>query len=346
MERKTFPNFILKIDADQGIVEHIFAVFGNVDLGNDMLHPGSFSKTIAERGNKVRVLDQHNTDSINRAIGKPLSMREISRAELPGDLLDRYPEATGGAWARTQFLMETPEGKGAFIRLKEGAIDEWSFAYDALDVDYSKVQAGGREVTVRNIRTVKLYEYSPVLWGMNPATTTISAKEKAGGEEPQEEQAASDLEAKVSQRPAENKAINLHERIQDVVRTFYQTFPDIHDPDSRMHVVYWVNQVWDEFVIVDQEGTAGNRTWKVLYSVGAAGAVNFAQPQDWIEVTMVFVPISNVQSSSAPPPGEQAGVKPHTEKAGPAEHDSQPPTSQDLLRIIEIAESEISLIEV
>jgi hypothetical protein len=287
-------------------------------------------------------------------------MREISRAELPGELLDKYPEATGGAWARTQFLMETPEGKGAFIRLKEGAIDEWSFAYDALDVDYSKVQANGREITARNIRTVRLYEYSPVLWGMNPATTTISAKDQNRADP---EEAPAEKGDKATQRPAEDKAINLQERVNDVVSGFYQTFPDIHDMDNRIHVIFWVKQVWDEFVIVDQEGTAGNRTWKVPYSVGANNAINFAQPQDWIEVTMVFVPITNTtQSSASPAPGEQAADKPPQNvaptpegsglqtqaKAGPGHADpgSAPPTSETLLRQIEISELEISLIEV
>jgi len=38
----------------------------------------------------------------------------------------------------------------------------------------------GKEVTVRNLRTLKLYEYSPVLWGMNQATGTLTAKDSAG----------------------------------------------------------------------------------------------------------------------------------------------------------------------
>jgi phage head maturation protease len=176
MERKIFPSFAVKVDTDRGVIEHIFAVLGNVDEGSDRLHLGSFAKTIAERGRKVRVLDHHNTDSIMRAIGKPLAMRELSRSELPPDLLMMYPTATGGVLAETQFLMDTPEGKGAFIRYKEGALDEWSFGYDALDVDYTKEIIDGKEMSVRNIRTLKLYEYSPVLWGMNPATATLSAK--------------------------------------------------------------------------------------------------------------------------------------------------------------------------
>lgn len=175
-EYKTFPALTTKVDAEQGIVESVVAVFGNLDLGNDVIHPGAFAKSIAERGLKVRVLDQHQTDSIMRVIGKPLAIREVGRSELPPELLAKCPEATGGLFTITQYLLDTPEGKGAFLRIKAGAIDEFSIGYDALDVDYSAATKDGRQVTARNLRTCRLWEYSPVIWGMNPATATVSAK--------------------------------------------------------------------------------------------------------------------------------------------------------------------------
>ena len=104
----------------------VVAVCGNLDLGGDIIHPGAFAKTIAEQGTKVRCLDNHNTDSILRVLGKTLAMREIGREELPPELLAKTPAATGGLWVRTKYLLDTPEGKGAFIRIKEGAIDEYS----------------------------------------------------------------------------------------------------------------------------------------------------------------------------------------------------------------------------
>ena len=182
MERKSVPFIATKIDSDLGIVEHIFAVFGVVDDGLDRIWPGAFVKTFNERGRKVRILDQHRTDTIMAALGKPLEMREIGRDELPSEVLSRFPEATGGAWARTQFLMNTPEGNGAFIRVKEGAVNEWSFGYDPLDIDYEEVVREGKTVNVRNLRTIRLWEYGPVLWGMNPATTTVSAKAETPSE--------------------------------------------------------------------------------------------------------------------------------------------------------------------
>jgi len=184
MERKTFQTAAIKLDEAQGIVEHIIAVMGNLDMGNDIIHPGAFAKTISERGTKVRVLDAHNTDSIMRVLGKPRSMREIGKHELPSDLLMKYPDANGALLVETQYLMNTPEGKGAFERIQSGAVDEYSIGYDPLDFDYSDVVHDGKKVTARNLRTLKLYEYSPVLWGMNSATATLSAKEKPSEEKP------------------------------------------------------------------------------------------------------------------------------------------------------------------
>jgi len=181
MERKSFQGYLTKIDDDLGIVEAIVAVMGNIDLGKDIIHPGAFTKTLSERGGKVRVLDSHKNDSIMRAIGKPVEIREIGISELPAELLAQYPDATGGLWARTQFLMDEPEGKGAYSRLKAGIIAEWSIGYDTVKggTDYSKVNQNGNEITVRNLREIKLYEYSPVLWGMNEGTTTLVAKTSA-----------------------------------------------------------------------------------------------------------------------------------------------------------------------
>ena len=179
MDHKTFSAYTLKADSAQGIVESIVAVMGNADQGDDVIHPGAFLKSITERRGKIRVLDQHQTDSIMRAIGKPLELREMARAELPADLLTRYPTATGGLYAKTQYLMNTPEGKGAFERIAGGAVDEYSIGYDALDTDFSSVIGGdGQKKTVRNLRTIKLYEYSPVLFGMNSATQTLSTKDQ------------------------------------------------------------------------------------------------------------------------------------------------------------------------
>ena len=187
MERKSFPFVALKVEEDQGIVEHLISVFGVEDRVMDIVHPGSFTKTLAERGDLIRVLDAHRRASVEDVIAKPLKIKEVPRGELPPKLLERFPEAIGGLWARTQFLMQARMGKEAFERAKAGVIS-WSFGYDPLDFDYTTKDDG---TTIRNLRTIRLWEYSPLPFGANPAAVTIAAKndpgeggdDDAGGEE-------------------------------------------------------------------------------------------------------------------------------------------------------------------
>lgn len=202
LEHRTEPKIVKRIpalytkvlDEDQGIVEEIFAVMGNIDHGKDRIFPGSFKKTLTERGGQVLVLDMHQTDSILRVIGKPIEIREIGKNELPQEIRLRFPDATGAVIAKTQYLLETPEGLGAFQRIKAGAIKELSFGFDIVDDGWSTVKArktedgwqldpNGDDLKVRDIRAVRLYEYSRVLWGMNPATSTVSVKSADPGPE-------------------------------------------------------------------------------------------------------------------------------------------------------------------
>jgi HK97 family phage prohead protease len=181
-ERKAFPCFIdikqFSDEADdQGIVEAVVAVFGNIDEGGDILHPGAFTKTLQERGHKVRVLNAHNSFSLADVIGKPLEIREIPREDLPFELQSGFPEVSGGLYTKTQYLMNTPEGKGAFERIKAGAVDEYSFGYDAVQVDFDEVERGDQKISVRNLRQVRLWEYSPVVFAMNAATATVGVKD-------------------------------------------------------------------------------------------------------------------------------------------------------------------------
>lgn len=184
-EYKTFPVTNTEInDEAQGIVTHTVAVMGNIDMGGDIIHPGAFTKTLVERGNKIRVIDQHKTDSILRVIGKPLELAEVRHDMLPPEVLLKFPEVQGALRVKTQFLMNTPEGRGAFERIKAGAIDEYSIGYEPIVQDFSTVTApDGKVRNVRNLREVRLLEYSPVIWGMNPATSTLDVKEGEGGED-------------------------------------------------------------------------------------------------------------------------------------------------------------------
>jgi phage head maturation protease len=318
MERKTFPAQVVQTDEAQGIIETIFAVMGNVDDGNDIIHPGAFSKTFVERGHKVRVLDQHRTDSVMSVLGKPMELREMDRAQLPPALLERVPEATGGAYAKLKFLMDTPEGKGAFIRLREGALSEWSFGYDALDTDYSQATKDGQPVTVRNLRQLKLYEISPVLFGMNSATGTVSAKSAPAEGKPYgvfhtgdewcvhkideeghmmgdslgchatEEEAEAQrraLYANVEDAGKGAKAENLSQAVEDVRNAFHHQFNTPNGP-----WFYWANAVYDEYIVASYEGDDGTQWFQIAYTHNENADIIFAPRSEWIEGQYDFMP--------------------------------------------------------
>lgn len=173
-EIKTLPAaFVTKKDATQGIVEAVVSVTGVADFHDDIIVAGAFKKTIVERGLKVKVLNHHNSWSVNDVIGVCLEMREVGRDGLPEEVLVAYPDATGGLVTRTQYLMDTPEGAGAFARINAGAIDEYSIGFRCLQYEWKKMEDGR---VLRLIKEVQLYEYSPVIWGANPATATVGVK--------------------------------------------------------------------------------------------------------------------------------------------------------------------------
>lgn len=183
-ETKQQAGALLDLSASEGIVEAVVSVFGVLDDGGDIVVPGAYAKTITERGRRIRVLDGHNSHSVMHVVGVPLAMRELSRAELPAEILSQWPEATGGLWTRTQYLLNTEEGAGVFARIASGALAEYSIGYQVMQAGYQDVEWRGSIVPARLLKEIKLWEYSPVVWGMNPATATVQVKAAETAPEP------------------------------------------------------------------------------------------------------------------------------------------------------------------
>lgn len=335
MERKSFPAFITKTDKVQGIVETIFAVFGNEDLGKDIIHPGAFVKTFAEHGGKVKVLDLHNIDSILRVLGRPLAFRELRKDELPETLLLEYPEATGAAWAQVKFNLETRNGHDAFLLIAAGDVDEWSFAYDALDFDFTGED--GKEV--RNLRTLKLWELSPVIWGMNPATTTTDAKER----KPEAEETDTHIRIRVRDPEdfedgsfrtipiAEDRGISaVIGRLKGETTTTVQSYIFAKDKED------WTiasAQAW-----VDEHDKTIVALTEVVYSVTAESEVN----TESILAVALGAMASDIAGTSKAGPDDDP-THPDNKGAGP---DDGPSTDKDLLKRIEIEQQQLTLMEV
>lgn len=166
MQIKSTNHFLKTINGRE--VNGIFAVHGNVDDGQDRSWPGSFAKTIQERNDRIRFLWQHDMSA--PPIAKVVAIREVGRNELPDAVLVKAPEAMGGVEVTREYL-DTPRGNEVLEGIKTGAITEMSYAYDAVKYDFEEdPNARSEWDRIRNLREVRLYEVSDVLWGMNPAT--------------------------------------------------------------------------------------------------------------------------------------------------------------------------------
>ncbi len=172
MELKTIPQHVKSVQ--DRTVTGIFAVMGNIDSYNDRLMPGAFTKTFAERGAKTKFLWQHNFEA--PAIGIIKSLRELSRDELPPEVLAVAPDAMGGAEVVREYL-NTPRGNEVLEGIKAGVPYEMSFGYDALKFSF-ETPADARDEwdKIRILQEVRLWEVSDVLWGANDATLASKAQ--------------------------------------------------------------------------------------------------------------------------------------------------------------------------
>lgn len=178
MEYKALPTFTKAVSGR--VVSGLFAVHGNVDSTNDRLQPGSFQKTIVERvaAQKVKFLWSHAVgDYWMGVVPEPpiavvKEVRELTRDELQTEypkVLMQAPEATGGVEVVREYL-DTTRGNEVLKGLQAGAITEMSWGFDAVKYDFEEVN----DTRIRNLREVRLWEVSDVLWGANEAT--VAAK--------------------------------------------------------------------------------------------------------------------------------------------------------------------------
>lgn len=126
-------------DSDEGIIEGYAAVWNTVDSYDSTFQRGAFTKTLQERGHRVKILWNHEDE----VIGKPLEIREDER----------------GLFVRAQLVLSVPKAREVYELVKAGAIDTFSFGFRTI-----------KDKWVNNIRTiteVMLMEVSPVIFEAN-----------------------------------------------------------------------------------------------------------------------------------------------------------------------------------
>ena len=152
----------------EGTVEAVVSVTNIVDNVNDVIEPGAYTKTLTKRMPKG--VWSHDTTI---PVARTLSAEEL----MPGD--NRLPEHlksvdAGGVLVKMQFNLNTTRGREAYEDIKFfGGEQEWSIGYS---VPEGESEMKGESQT-RFIKSLEWYEYSPVLFGAAPGTSTVSVKE-------------------------------------------------------------------------------------------------------------------------------------------------------------------------
>ncbi|HOA84019.1 MAG TPA: HK97 family phage prohead protease [Thermodesulfovibrio thiophilus] len=147
METKDFM-FDIKSVEDNGIVEGYAAVFGNKDLGNDIIDPGAFKKTINERKN-VPLLWYHQPPEV---LGLVFEMEEDNK----------------GLKSRSQINLDTQLGREKFSLIRQGAIKGMSIGFETIKEAW--------DGTVRRLKEIRLWEISLVTFPMNPLAQVTGIK--------------------------------------------------------------------------------------------------------------------------------------------------------------------------
>ncbi len=141
-----------KARGDKGEYEGHFSVFSNLDDGGDVMMPGAFAKTIADRRERI----------------KPMYMHDWTM--LLGPAPDVLAEDGKGLYAKGRLTLENfYAGQIVWPLLKDNALNEGSIGYETIQADWD--QTG-----VRLLKEVKLYEFSFVPLGMNSLTQIQAVK--------------------------------------------------------------------------------------------------------------------------------------------------------------------------
>ena len=149
-EHKAFPLQVKEINAESGTFSGYAAVFGNRDSYGDIIEPGAFAKTIADKGGEFPVLWQHDPWE---PMGGSTKMAEDEK----------------GLYVEASLSME-PSGKGrlAMDLLKRKAIRGLSIGYQVVQ---QTAEAGERRLT-----EIKLWEFSVVTFPANELALVTGVK--------------------------------------------------------------------------------------------------------------------------------------------------------------------------
>ncbi len=140
-----------KTDNRMGLFEGYASIFNMVDRGNDLILPGAFGRSLADRGaGGIKLLWQHDPKE-------------------PVGILDEIYEDARGLYVRGRLIMDVERAREACQLLGAGALDGLSIGFHTLK---STQRADG----VRLLSQVDLWEISLVTFPMNDSARISSFK--------------------------------------------------------------------------------------------------------------------------------------------------------------------------
>lgn len=151
--KRLYCPFEVKEIAETGVFSGYASVFGNVDAYGDMVMPGAFTKSLAEK--KPALLWQHNS-------------RE------PIGVWQNFKENEKGLFATGQLLVDgVARAKEAYALLKAGALNGLSIGYMLNEYEWVKTN----EEEFRKLTEIDLWEVSLVTFPANDEARISDVKE-------------------------------------------------------------------------------------------------------------------------------------------------------------------------
>lgn len=136
---------------EDGQFEGYLSTFGNVDAGNDMVHPGAYKKTLREN-KKFPFLWQHDRWS---PIGSFTGKEDNYGLKIKGQLNLMTTEAG---------VPKIPDAHRAHALMLEDNINGLSIGYDPVKWDEEADKKRGK---IRHLREIRLWEGSLITFPMN-----------------------------------------------------------------------------------------------------------------------------------------------------------------------------------
>lgn len=153
MGHKSLRDIAVK-NADKGEVAAVFSTFNVVDKDGDVTLPGAF-----KNGQEV-VISAYGHTSWGGAlpVGKGVILATDTEAIM-----------------ESKFFMDTTQGRDTFTVVKELAeagLGEWSYGFETIESSFGKFA----DQDVQFLKSLDVFEVSPVLRGAGENTRTLSAK--------------------------------------------------------------------------------------------------------------------------------------------------------------------------